>query len=105
MKIQFILIFLKAETCFSAFLITMGVIIIKIFHTCLRIYCTENTKYARKGKGKTRRATSRTVWAESLQNFAKFLPLPNVTHLPAWGALKIDKSLGAKPKISAIFRL
>ena len=24
----------------------------------------------------TRRATSRTVWAESLQNFAEFLPLP-----------------------------
>ena len=84
----------------------MGVIIImKIFHTCLRIYCTENTKYARKGKGKTRRATSRTVWAESLQNFAKFLPLPNVAHLPAWGALKFDKSVGAKPKISAISRL
>ena len=30
----------------------------------------------------TRRATSRTVWAESLQNFAEFLPLPNVAHLP-----------------------
>ena len=84
----------------------MGVIIImKIFHTCLRRYCTENTKYARKGKGKTRRATSRTVWAESLQNFAKFLPLPNVAHLPAWGALKFDKLERAKPKISTTARL
>ena len=70
----------------------MGVIIImKIFHTCLRRYCTENTKYARKGKGKTRPTTSRAVWAESLQNFVEFLPLPNLAHLPAWGALKVDK--------------
>ena len=84
----------------------MGVIIImKIFHTCLRRYCTENTKYARKGKGKTRRATSRAVWAESLQNFVEFLPLPNVAHLPAWGALKVDKRLRPKQKISAIVRL
>ena len=83
----------------------MGVIVMKIFHTCLRIYCTENTKYARKGIGKTRRATSRTVWAESLQNFAKFLPLPNVAHLPAWGALKVDKSVRVKPEIRAIARL
>ena len=82
----------------------MGVIIImKIFHTCLRRYCTENTKYARKGK--TRCATSRAVWAESLQNFAQFLPLPNVAHLPAWDALKVDKRVRAKPKISAIVRL
>ena len=84
----------------------MGVIIImKIFHTCLRRYCTENTKYARKGKGKTRRATSRTVWAESPKNFAEFLPLPNVAHLPAWGALKFDKLERAKPKISTTARL
>ena len=83
----------------------MGVIIMKIFHTCLRIYCTENTKYSRKGKGKTRRATSRTVWAESLHNFAEFLPPPNVAHLLAQGALKVDKRVRAKPKISVIARL
>ena len=67
----------------------MGVIIMKIFHTCLGGYCTEN----------------RSVWAESLQNFAKFLPLPNVAHLPAWGALKFDKRVRAKPKISTIAHL
>ena len=83
----------------------MGDIVMKIFHTCLRRYCTENTKYARKGKGKTRPATSRAVWAESLQNFVEFLPLPNLAHLPAWGALKVDKVVRSKQKISAIVRL
>ena len=31
-----------------------------------------------KQRKNTRRATSRTVWAESLQNFAEFLPLHDV---------------------------
>ena len=30
------------------------------------------------------------VWAKSLENFAEFLPLPNVAHLPASGTLKVD---------------
>ena len=53
----------------------------------------------------TRRATSRTVWAERLKNFAEFLPLPKVAHLPSSGTLKFDKRVRAKPKLSAIARL
>ena len=51
------------------------------------------------------RATSRTVWAERLRNFAEFLPLPKVAHLPSSGTLKFDKRVRAKPKLSAIARL
>ena len=60
-----------------------------------------------KQRKNTRRATSRTVWAESLQNFAEFLPLPNVAHLPHlnFGHVKFGKRVRAKPKISAIARL
>ena len=52
----------------------------------------------------TRRATFWTVWTESLQNIAEFLPLPNVAHLPASGKLKFGKLVRAKPKLSAIAR-
>ena len=58
----------------------------------LSFFCVVSSDFAGQRQRKnTGRATSTTVWAESLQNFAKFLPLPNFAHLPASGMLKFDK--------------
>ena len=72
----------------------------------LSFFCVVSSDFAGQRQRKnTGRATSTTVWAENLQNFAKFLPLPNFAHLPASGMLKFGKRIRAKPKISAIARL